>query len=171
MFLSFVHGTTAVETAENMAVLNVDYSVQIRTVLGVNYFLWKLKASETRASFLLEIKHKVFQFKMKPIPWTLVQVSCVIEACLGVLVAKSHFSVSLATSLLQFWTLVCNRYLISEMWIKWFHLILLDGFHLNGQHTRVLSTNCSIAFIWMVKGVFLRVAFYFLLIWLDRCIY
>lgn len=35
MFLSFVHGTTAVETAENMAVLNVDYSVQIRTVLGV----------------------------------------------------------------------------------------------------------------------------------------
>ena len=35
MFLSFVHDMTAVETAENVAVLNVDYSVQITTVLGV----------------------------------------------------------------------------------------------------------------------------------------
>ena len=35
MFLSFVHDMTVVETAENMAVLNVDYSVGITTVLGV----------------------------------------------------------------------------------------------------------------------------------------
>ena len=38
-------------------------------IFDLNYFLWKLKASKRqRVSFLLETKHKVFRFKMKPIP-------------------------------------------------------------------------------------------------------
>ena len=66
----------AVETAENMAALNVDYSACIITVLSdltfifcLNYFPWKLKTSKTQwVSFLLESKHKVFGFKTKIIP-------------------------------------------------------------------------------------------------------
>ena len=63
-----------------MAVKNVDYIAWIITVLGainsnltfifnLNYFLWKLKTLKRQGvSFLLETKHKVLQFKMKPIP-------------------------------------------------------------------------------------------------------
>ena len=64
-----------VETAENMAALNVDYIAWIITVLGavnnnltfvfdLNYFLWKLKTSKRQGvSSLLETKHEVFLFK------------------------------------------------------------------------------------------------------------
>ena len=77
----FCHAPTAVEIAENMAALNVNYIAWITTVLGainsnhtiifdLNYFLWKLKTSKRQVvSFLLEIKHKVFRFKTRPIPW------------------------------------------------------------------------------------------------------
>ena len=56
------------ETAENMAVINVDYIARTRTILGainsnltfifdLNYFLWKLKTSKRQGvSFLLETK-------------------------------------------------------------------------------------------------------------------
>ena len=70
----------AVETAENMAALNVDYIAWIITVLGtinsnhtiifdLNYLLWKFKTSKRQVvRVLLETKHKVFRFKTKPIP-------------------------------------------------------------------------------------------------------
>ena len=38
----------------------------------LNYFTWKLKTSKRPGvPFLLETKHKVLKFKMKPIPLTL----------------------------------------------------------------------------------------------------
>ena len=56
-------GWLAVETAENMAALNVDYSACWGSFNGVSYyFLWKLKTSKRLG------KHTVFQFKTKPIP-------------------------------------------------------------------------------------------------------
>jgi len=84
--MCFCHAPTvwlAVETAENMAALNVDYSALIITVLGLiiklfnsnltfifdlNYFLWFKTSKRQGLSFLLETKHKVFRFKTKPIP-------------------------------------------------------------------------------------------------------
>ena len=88
-----------------MAALNVDYIAWIITVLGainsnhtfifdLNYFLWKLKLSK---SFLLETKHKVFRFKMKPIP----RMPCSPQEAksnLKILVANAQLSVALTTS-------------------------------------------------------------------------
>ena len=80
MQCNFCHSPTtqlAVETAENMAALNVDYIAWIITVLGainsnltfifdLNYFLWKLKTSKRQGvSSLLETKHKVCRFKRR----------------------------------------------------------------------------------------------------------
>ena len=97
----------AVETAENMAALNVDYIAWIITVLGainsnltfildLNYFLWKLKTSNRQGvSSFLETKHKVFRFKTKPIP----RIMSVQDAksSLKILVANVQLSVVLAT--------------------------------------------------------------------------
>jgi len=59
-----------VETAENMAALNFDYSAwNLTFIFDLSYFVWKLKTSQRQGvSFLLETKHKVFPFKMKSIP-------------------------------------------------------------------------------------------------------
>ena len=102
----FCHAPTAVETAENMAALNVDYIAWIITVLGAvnsnhtfifdgNYFLWKLKTSKRQmVRFLLETKHKVFRFKMKPIPRMSIQDA---KSNLKILVANAQLSVTLTT--------------------------------------------------------------------------
>ena len=95
------------ETAENMAALNVNYIVEwIITVLedidsnhtfifDLNCFLWKLKASKRQVvSFLLETKHKVFRFKTKPIPRMPVQDA---KSNLKILVANVQLSVTLTT--------------------------------------------------------------------------
>ena len=90
-----------------MAVLNVDYSAWIITVLGainsyltfifdLNYFLWKLKTSKRQGvSSLLETKHKMFQFKTKKIP----RIMSVQDAksSLKILIANAQLSVALAT--------------------------------------------------------------------------
>ena len=85
-----------------MVALNVDYITWIITVLGainsnltfifdLNYFLWKLKTSERQGvSSLLETKHKVFQFKTKPIPRM-----SVLDA--KILVTNAQLTVVLAT--------------------------------------------------------------------------
>ena len=102
----FYHAPTAVETAENMAALNVEYIAWIITVLGtinsnhtfifdLNCFLWKLKASKRQVvSFLLETKHKVFRFKTKPIPRMSVQDA---KNDLKILVVNAQLSVALTT--------------------------------------------------------------------------
>ena len=101
------HSWQYVETAENMAALNVDYITWIITVLGainsnltfifdLNYFLWKLKPWKRQwVSSLLETKHKIFQFKTKKIP----RIMSVQDAksSLKILVANGQLSVALAT--------------------------------------------------------------------------
>ena len=94
----------AVETAENMAALNVHYIAWIITVLGtidsnvtfifdLNYFLRRLKTSKRqRKIFLLETKHKVFRVKTKPIPRMPDA-----KSSLEILVANTQLSVALAT--------------------------------------------------------------------------
>ena len=85
-----------------MAALNVDYIVRIITVLGainsnltfifdLTYFLWKLKTSKRQGvNSLLETKHKVFRFKMKPIPRMSVRDA-------KILVTNAQVTVGLAT--------------------------------------------------------------------------
>ena len=69
----------AVETTENMVVLNVDYSAWIVTVLRVILFWSKLFSMKfitlkrQGVSFFIETKHKVFWFKTKPILWEPIQ--------------------------------------------------------------------------------------------------
>ena len=69
---------------------------------------------KTRGNFLLEMK-QYFPFKMKLIPWTLVQdtdkalkVSHLLATTLEILVTNTKFMVTLATSWSQFLTLDCS---------------------------------------------------------------
>ena len=57
-------------------------------IFDLNYLLWKLITSKRQVvSFLLETKHKVFQFKTKPIPQMPVQDA---KSSLKILVANAQ---------------------------------------------------------------------------------
>ena len=71
--------------------------INLTFILDLNYFLWKLKTSKRQGvSFSLEIKHKVFRFKTKPIPQMPVQD---VKSSLKILVANAQLSVPLAIKL------------------------------------------------------------------------
>ena len=85
-----------------MAALNVDITVlgainsNLTFILGLNYFLWKLKTSKRQGvSSFLETKHKVFRFKTKKIP----RIMSVQDAksSLKILVTNAQLTVVLAT--------------------------------------------------------------------------
>ena len=88
--------------------INVDYIACIINVLGainntltfiydLNYFFVEVKNfEETRVSFFLETKHKVFRFKTKPIPRMSVQD---VRSSLKILAANAKLSVTLAIKL------------------------------------------------------------------------
>ena len=71
--------------------------IDLTFILDLHYFLWKLKTSKRQwVSFSLETKHKVFRFKMKPIPQMPVQDA---KSSLKILIANAQFSVALAIKL------------------------------------------------------------------------
>ena len=101
----FYHAPTAVETAENMAALNVDYIAWIITVLGtinsnhtfifdLNYLLWVKNFEETSGKFLARNETQSFSIKTKPIPRMPVQDA---KSSLKILVANAQLSVAFAT--------------------------------------------------------------------------
>lgn len=124
--------------------------------LALKYFLWRSKTLTKQGVSFFWKWNNIFPFKMKLIPWMLVQnidkalkVSQLLATSLEILVTNTKFLIMLAASWSQFWTLDCSLWLKSFLRItdvnKNVPYLIKVEFRTQVKLGLILPSNCSVS--------------------------